>query len=407
VSYKVGIESFVMTPASRAVIEEIKGDRRLLRSEVAVHDGNLETAFAYFSQNHTPDLIIVEENGNDAALMDGLEKLAEVCAPNTRVIVIGTLNDIRLYRTLLQSGVSEYLVQPVTSKSIIDAIDAIYADPSRQTRARLVAFYGAKGGTGSSTVAHNTAWTIAQMGNQDVTVIDTDLAFGTAALAFNLEPKQTLADALSNPERLDASLIERFLVKYDNKLSLFASPATLRAFSHIETEALDKVLELSRSASDFLIIDMPHVWTPWVQQVLIEADEVVVTATPELACLRDAKSLNDFLSDKRGEDGKLKFVLNHVDPSKKTQLTAKDFQETIGIEPLQVLPSDTALFGQAANNGQMIGEVNKTHKAVEQFRQIAIAIGAHAPVQRSKNKGLGLPFDLGWLENLFKKKDGG
>ncbi|MBI4966979.1 MAG: AAA family ATPase [Rhodospirillales bacterium] len=405
-SYKIAIEAFVLTPATRATLESVRADRRLNRSRIELHDGGLPGAVAYFHQNHTPNLIIVEEESDEAAMMAQLEQLAEVCDPTTKVIVIGQLNDIRFYRTLINAGISEYLVAPVAADALLAAIDAIYADPGSQQKGKVLAFIGARGGVGSSTVAHNVAWAIAQLGDDDVAVLDLDLAFGTAALAFNLDPKQTIADALANPDRLDATLIERFMVKHDDRLMVLGAPANLRAFPAIEPEAVERILELVRPMANFIVLDLPHQWASWVQTLLIEADEMIITAVPDLAGLREAKNFYDSLAEKRGEGAKPRLILNRVDPSKKTQLTAGDFKETIGVEPLQAIAADPVLFGNAANNGQMIGEVNKTHKIVEQFRQLAIALGGRvAPGARKKAAGLdGLIAQIG---GLFAKKPSG
>ncbi len=405
-SYKIAIEAFVLSPAGQATLDGVRADRRLNRSRIEVRPGGLPAAVAYFQENHTPNLIVVEENSDEPTMMAQLEQLAEVCDPTTKVVVMGQLNDIRFYRTLISAGVSEYLVTPVAPEALLAAIDTIYADPARPQKGKVLAFIGARGGVGSSTIAHNTAFAITQLGDDDVAVLDLDLAFGTAALAFNLDAKQTIADALSNPERLDPTLLERFMLKHDDKLMVLGAPANLRAFPVIESEAIEKVIELARPMANFIVLDLPHQWESWVQTLLIEADEMIITAVPDLAGLREAKNFYDALSEKRGEGAKPRLVLNRVDPAKKTQLTAGDFKETVGVEPLQAIPYDPALFGTAANNGQMIAETNKTHKIVEQFRQLAIALGARtAPGARKKAGGLdGL---IASLSGLLAKKPSG
>ncbi|MBF0267457.1 MAG: pilus assembly protein CpaF [Alphaproteobacteria bacterium] len=408
-SYKITFEAFTLSAATKAAVEEACRDRRLSRSIVNILDGGLPAALTYYKSNHTPNLILVEEGSADSAMMDQLESLAEVCDPTTKVVVIGQVNDIRLYRTLISAGVSEYLITPVTSRQILETIDSIYSDPGAKQRGKVLAFFGVRGGVGSSTVAYNAAWAISRLGNDDVVVVDADMAFGTAALSFNQDPKQTLGDALSNPERLDASLIERFISRVDDRLGVLAAPAAVRGFTPIEPEAMEKVIELVRGQANFVILDLPHMWLPWVKDVLVQADEAILVAYPDLANLREAKNLSEYLSEQRGEGSKPKLVLNRVDPSRKTQLTAKDFQEATGIEPLQLIANDRVLFETAANNGQMAGDVNATHKAVESLKALATALGAHAAQGKARSApvvvgGLALPESVNRIWQALIKK---
>lgn len=408
-SYKITIEAFTLSSATKAAVEEAGRDRRLSRSQISIMEGGLTAALAYYSANHTPNLIIAEEDSDDATIMAQLEKLAEVCDPSTKVVVVGQVNDIRLYRTLIQAGVSEYLIAPISSRQILDTADTIYSEPGLKTRGKVLAFFGVRGGVGSSTVAYNTAWAISRFSSDDAVIIDTDIAFGTAALAFNQDPKQTLADALSNPDRLDASLIERFVQRIDDRLGVLAAPAVVRGFTPVEPQAMEKVIELVRGLANFIVLDLPHVWLPWVQECLVTADEAILVAYPDLANLREAKNLAELLGELRGDGSRPKLVLNRVDPSRKTQLTAKDFQEATGLVPLQLVANDRVLFETAANNGQMVGEVNATHKAVESLKALALALGAHVPQGKSRQAGAlgaqGLQENLNRIWQYLIKKD--
>jgi pilus assembly protein CpaE len=398
-SHKITLEAFVLSAATRAAIEEACRDRRLARSEAHILEGGLPAALPYYAANHTPNLIIVEENSDDAVMMGQLEKLAEVCDPKTKVIVIGQVNDIRLYRKLISAGVSEYMITPIASRQILDAVDTIYSDPGTRQRGKVLAFFGVRGGVGASTVAHNAAWAIARFSTDDVVVIDTDIAFGTASLAFNQDPKQTLGDALSNPERLDMGLVEKFISRVDDRLGVLAAPALVRGYTAVEFQALEKVIELARGLANFVVLDLPHLWLPWIKDVLVHADEAVLVAYPDLANLRETKNLAEYLGELRGEGSIPKLVLNRIDPARKTQLTAKDFQEATGLVPLQAIANDRVLFETAANNGQMAGEVNANHKAVESLKALALSLGAHLPQSKVRNasslSGVNLPEGFG------------
>ncbi|MBF0394369.1 MAG: AAA family ATPase [Alphaproteobacteria bacterium] len=386
--YKLAIEAFAATPEVRAVLERVREDRLLSKSKFTIVDGGLDTAPAYYADRQTPQLVIVEETSDDQAMLEHLAALAEVCVEGTRVVVIGQLNDIHVYRTLIQQGVSEYLVSPVSPREVVDAIASIFSDPSAPARGKVLAFYGARGGVGSSTIAQNVAWSLSRAIDDDVVLVDLDLAHGTAGLALNLDSKQTVGDILANPDRADQVLIERFLVRHDDHLQVLLSPADLGRMMTVEADALERVLELVRQLAPYVVLDLPHHWAGWIAHALVLADDVVVTALPDLANLRDCKNLWDGVAAKRGETAPTRLLLNRMDAYKKTQLSPKDFEETLGVAPFATLPFDPQLFGTAANNGQMLGEASKGHKVAESITQMAVQLTGRQQIAAKKNKSL-------------------
>jgi pilus assembly protein CpaE len=396
VIYRLTIDAFALTPEVAEVMKQVRDDRQLAKSRMTVHPGGLAAAIRHYGDNSTPQVVIVEEEDDDDAMLERIDQLAEVCEPGTRVMVIGNLNDIHLYRTLISRGVSEYLLRPVGAAQVFDALGGLFSDPLAAPKGRVIACWGARGGAGSSTLAQNLAWELGRLLQEGVIYADLDIAFGTSVLAFNIDAKQTVVDALSNPERLDEVLMDRCMVDYDDHLQVLAAPGDCRKPMVTTVEAIDRVLDLSVRMAGSVVLDVPHVWADWTDHLLSSVDEVVITATPDLASLRDAKAMIELLAARRGESAKPKLVVNRLDASKKTQLTAKDFEETLGVAPLVVFPFEPQVFGEAANNGQMIGEAAKGHRVAELFRQLAAALAGKAPSTRkaARTKGKSL---LDWL----------
>jgi Flp pilus assembly protein, ATPase CpaE len=399
VIYKLHIDAFYATPETQSALEQAREYRDLAKSRMNVLPGGLPGAVEYYSSNRNPQLILVEETSDDEAMMEHLAQLAEVCEPGTKVVVIGSVNDINVYRLLLGQGISEYLVPPVSPREIVDTVLAIFADPAQPPRGRMIAFYGARGGAGSSTLAHNVAWSLAKYLDEDVVLLDLDASFGTSSLAFNgIETKQAVVDVLSQPERIDVVLLERFLAKYDDRLQILPSAGDLRTVPNLDVEAVDKLLDFSRQMAAYVVVDVPHVWAPWVDYTLKMADELVLVSRPDLASLRDCKNLVDMVAAKRGDGNPTRVVLNCNDSYKRTQLSAKDFQETLNLEPAMVLPFDPNLFGAAANNGQMIGEANKTSKIADSIKQLAMLVsGKQTPPKKHASL-------MDWLRLDMKRK---
>lgn len=364
-------------------------DPRYRRSTASVELGGLEAARNFFLENPTPDVIVIETNGDRSAVLSEIDELSDVCDVNTKVIVVGHSNDVGLYRALVKKGVSDYMTAPITADGFREALNEVTIDDEAAALARVISFIGAKGGVGSSTLACNTAWCLGQMFSEDVALLDLDVSFGTAGLAFNLESQQDIKSALAERQRLDDVLLDKVMPKYDDHLTLFTAPASLDIDPEIEVESFESLLNLVRQRSTFVVLDLPHTWSPWVRDILLSSNEIVISATLDLACLRDVKNLVERLRSWRGETGGVRVVLNKVGQGRRTELSAKDFQGAIGGEPDLTLPFDPALFGAAANNGQMIGETHKKHKVVEGFRALALAVSGRAAPVRERRR---LPF---------------
>jgi pilus assembly protein CpaE len=369
-------------------------DRRLARAHFTSHEGGLAQAIEKYHDEPTPDLIIVESGMRGKSLFDQLDELANVCDPTTKVIIVGAANDIALYRELMRRGVSEYLVPPLSEIQVIRSISELYADPEAPFYGKAIAFIGAKGGVGSSTIAHNLAWCVSESLSVDTTIVDLDLPFGTASLDFNQEASQGVAEALTHPERVDDVLLDRLVTRCTERLTLFTAPASLDREWELDPEACETVFEAVRKSVPVMALDLPHQWNSWVHRALLSSDEVVITATPDLASLRNAKNMFDLLKASRPNDAPPRVVLNQVGMPKRPEIPVKDFAEALGVEPALVLPFDAHLFGNAANNGQMIGETSEGAKVVEGMNALAALVtGRSAPPAKSASL----------IDKLFKR----
>jgi pilus assembly protein CpaE len=296
---RISIQAFCESPELAAAIEAAASDRRMSRAHVKVHTGGIAAAAEFYQEAATPNLIIVESKLPRDRLDAELNRLAEVCDAGTKVVVIGHINDVELYRDLTRRGVSEYLVVPVDLLRIIKTVGELYVDRAAKPLGRTIAFVGGKGGVGSSMVAHNVAWAIARNFHNDVVVADLDLAFGTAGLDFNQDPTQGIAEAIYAPERLDDVFLDRLLARCSDHLSLLAAPATLDRTYDFEEGAFAQVIDVAQIGVPAVILDLPHAWNGWTKKTLLAADEVVLTVEPDLANLRIAKNLVDLLRQAR------------------------------------------------------------------------------------------------------------
>ncbi|TIQ91366.1 MAG: CtpF protein, partial [Mesorhizobium sp.] len=282
----------------------------------------------------------------------------------SKVVVIGHYNDVGLYRELIRSGISEYVIAPVSMADIVSVISTIFVDPEAEPIGRSIAFIGAKGGVGSSTIAHNVAWAMSSLFKSEVVVADLDLAFGTANINFDQDPAQGIAEAVFSPERLDEVYLDRLLAQCAQHLSLLAAPSTLERVYDFDPDAFTQLIDTAQRSVPLLVLDVPHVWTGWTKNILVKADDIVITATPELANLRNTKNLVDMFKRLRPNDPPPKLIINQAGVPKRPEISSSDFADSLGLSPMSVIAFEPLLFGNAANNGRMLGEMDAKNPVV-------------------------------------------
>src|ERR1700726_2214498 len=367
---RVSVQAFCVTDATAGAVKSAGEDRRLGKAHLTTKMGGITAAIEAYSAMPTPNVIILEsEAGID--ILAGLDQLATVCDPGTRVVVIGSEDDEAPYRELVRRGVNDYIVGPVETLDVVRAICGLFSASEAVATGRVIAVVGAKGGVGASTVAHNVAWMIARDLTLDSVVIDLDLAFGTASLDYNQDPLQGIANAVFQPDRPDTALVERLLAKCTDRLSLLAAPATLDRVYDFGAEAFDAIFDTLRMTSPCIVLDIPHQWSGWTRRALISADDILIVAEPDLANLRNTKNMLNVLKASRPNDRTPLYCLNQVGVPKRPEINAAEFTKAIEGPPIAAIPFEPQIFGSAANNGQMIGEISANHRTTEMFLQIA------------------------------------
>jgi pilus assembly protein CpaE len=382
---RIAVQAFCESAETAAIVEQAASDRRMAKAHVKVQMGGLAAAVEFYSSAPTPNLVVVETSDDREKVVGYIDRLAEVCDPGSKVIVVGRINDVILYRELSRRGVSEYMVLPFDVHDLIREIGEIYFNPDAVPLGRTVAFIGAKGGCGASTIAHNVAWAISRGVETDVVITDLDFAWGTAGLDFNLDPAQGVADALLSPDRLDDVYLDRLLAKCTDRLSLLAAPASLDRTFDLDELQIEPILDVARGVVPVVILDLPHLWTGWVRRTLKSVDEAVIVASPDLASLRNAKNLIDFMKQSRPNDAPPRLVLNMVGVPKRPEIKAEEFAKAVDVPIQAAIPFEPLLFGTAANNGQMIAECDAKSPIGETFRSIGNAVTGRTEVKKTKS----------------------
>jgi pilus assembly protein CpaE len=367
---RVSVQAFCETVETAAAVQSAGEDRRLGKAHLKIQMGGMAAAIEAYRTAPTPNVIILETEGR-GDILAGLDQLATVCDSGTRVVVIGRVNDVTLYRELVRRGVSDYVIAPVNALDVVRSVCGLFSAPEAKAVGRIIAIVGAKGGVGASTIAHNVAWAIARDLALDSVVADLDLAFGTAGLDYNQDPPQGIADAVFSPDRVDTAFIDRLLSKCTDHLSLLAAPATLERVYDFGAEAFDSIFDTLRTTMPCIVLDVPHQWSGWTRRALVGADDILIVAAPDLANLRNTKNMFDLLKASRPNDRTPLYCLNQVGVPKRPEINSSEFAKAIESPPIAAIPFDPQMFGSAANNGQMIAEISASHRTTEMFLQIA------------------------------------
>lgn len=396
---RVSVQAFCETVETAAAIQGASEDRRMAKAHMRIQMGGLTAAIEAYQSAPTPNVIILESDDRGEEIIAGLDQLANYCDAGTRVVIVGRMNDVTLYRELVRRGISDYLISPIDTLQVVRSVCGLFSAPDAKPVGRIVAVVGAKGGVGASTIAHNIAFSLARDQMLDAVVTDLDLAFGTAGLDFNQDPPQGIAEAVFSPDRIDTAFVDRLLAKCTDHLSLLAAPATLDRVYDFGADAFDSIFDSLRATVPCVVLDVPHQWTGWSKQTLIGADEILIVAAPDLANLRNAKNIYDLLKASRPNDHLPRYCLNQVGVPKRPEIKAADFAKALEDEPVATIPFEPQLFGAAANNGQMIAEISAGHRTAETFRQLAQLLTGRVETKKQRS-GLLAPL----MDKLLRRK---
>lgn len=385
---QVAIEIFCEAQEFASSSQMAAADRRMSRANVSIRMGGAQAAIDSYQTEATPDVVIVEVGGPPAIILKQLDALAAVCLAGTRVIVVGHANDVLLYRELMRKGVSDYLIAPVEVLTLVKAVSDAFNAPDTTPVGRTVAVMGCKGGVGASTIAHNLAWTASKGLGIGTVLADFDIAFGTVGLNFNQDPPVSIADAIVAGDNLDAAIVEGLLTKCrgNDNMHIVTAPAVLDVLGDMPENTADRIIEILCSVAPVVILDLPHIWSAWSRRALIAADEVVLVATPDLANLRNAKSIVEILRPLRSNDSIPKLVLNKMGVPKHQDIASKEFIKPLEVDLIESISFDAEVFHTASAKGQMIAEVQLSSRINEKFSKIATSVTGREEAKKTRKK---------------------
>ena len=295
--------------------------------DATIKSGGISKAIQLLSVERSPENIIVDISGTDMPA-SRVHDLAQVCEPGVTVVAIGDRNDIGLYRDLVQAGVSDYIVKPATPQLLAKALCPqpiiVAGNTISRKLGKVVAFVGARGGVGSTTLAISLASHLAERHKRRTLLLDLDLHTGDCALALNVRPTPGLREALANPLRIDNVFLERVMAVYSERLFLLSAEEPFGSDLEVSAEAIETLVGSLRTQFHYIIVDVPrHYGAPYRRSIDIADIRVIVTDLT-LRSVRDTVRLQAILGEsnaihrnilvvnRNGEVGRCAMTLNEM-----------------------------------------------------------------------------------------------
>ncbi|MFN7026923.1 MAG: hypothetical protein ACK4QP_20875 [Pseudorhizobium sp.] len=374
--------------------------------------GGLRNAVQSLSVSASPNILMVDLSESGDPLND-INALAEVCEPGTVVVAIGQVNDVRLYRDLIASGIHDYLLKPLSASQLRDSLtqaQAVFSapksnDPDAIKRHISTAVVGTRGGVGASTLATSLAWLFSADHKLPTALLDLDVHFGTGALALDLEPGRGLTDAIDNPSRIDGLFIERAMIRANDNLAILSAEAPINAPLMTDGSAFVQLEEEFRHAFEMTVIDLPRNMLINFPHLLADVNVVVLATEMTLASARDTIRILSWLKTNASHAQPL-IIANKVQPGV-AEISKADFEASIERKIDFTVPYDQKAAANAAKLGQTFADANRGSKASGAIRQLAERIIGTSDDEattddKAEKKSLLGGFDF---KSLLAKKD--
>jgi pilus assembly protein CpaE len=340
--------------------------------QAKVRAGDLVAARKALDPSAPPQLMLLDISGNSDPI-PALEELIQLCPRSTRVLVIGSVNDVSLYRALTGLGVADYLVKPVSGETLHDAITAAIETGggdgvARKTRS--TAFLGARGGIGTTTVAAATAWYFVHEFHQRAAIVDLDLHFGTLALSIDLEPGRGLREALEHPERIDGLLLASAMASGSDRLKVLAGEESLDETVHFHPAAIEPLFQALAQDFDQLVVDLPRALDDGTRHLVGHVDQLILVTDLSLAGLRDTLRLVD-LAKRLGCVANPLVVASQVGAAHRGEITQREFERGLGQDLDHLVSFDPKVATIMARQGKALPDAARASKPAEELLALA------------------------------------
>lgn len=341
--------AFVNDPVSEQVIWNVIKEMNMAYAEAKM--GSIADALEFLKENRSPKVLIVDVSNSELPLGD-VEKIKEFSAPNISIIVIGSRNEVGLFRDLKAAGVVDYIVKPLGNILLRKAIEqAIGVKNEVQKEGKLIHVVSATGGAGATTVVANIGWLLANRRFKRTLVMDLDFLYGTTNLLLDVKTENAYLDILESPDKIDDYFTETILRKCTQRLYYLGGLCDLVRGVRVDVDAFEALMTILKKQFNYILVDAQRDQNEINKISMRKADCFIIMVEMTMASAQNTVRLLEFLLAKHGNK-KIIIINNKNGLSSAGAITKESFEEVIGRKIDYVMPLDETITLAAANIGQ-------------------------------------------------------
>jgi pilus assembly protein CpaE len=374
----------------QATLDRVQGViRELQLDDELSFEATLDAALRRIHDGNHPRVLVMDLSESPAPISE-LSAARAVGGPDLKILALGTVNDVGLYRDMIAAGATDYLVKPPGREQLT----AIFEKNSgggggAGGLGQVIAFLGSRGGVGTTTAAVSFAWVLAEDRKERTALVDLDLHFGTVALKLDTDPGNGLCEALEQPSRIDSLFIERAMIKVTDNLRILAAEAAIAEALIVDTGAIDVLLYELRRKFAWVVVDLPRVVTPIHRVVLSAAGRAVLLCERSLAGLRDTIRLQTLLREQAPQTRLM--LIDSGSHGDRAMVGKSEFEKAIGKTFDGTLSYDPKAAGAAANAGQPLPQAAPRSNYTKEVQQLIVNFAGASEVKK-RRFAIGLPW---------------
>lgn len=381
---KADREGIVTILQDQATLDRIQGITRELQldDELSI-EPTLDAALGRIREGVQPRILIIDLSESTAPIAE-ISAGRAVGGPDLKILALGTVNDVTLFRDLLAAGANDYLVKPPSREALAAALE------KRSTAngggagglGQVIAFFGSRGGVGTTTTAVGCAWLFAEQHKERTALIDLDLHYGTVALYLDTDPGSGLCEALEQPSRIDSLFVERAMVKASDTLRVLAAEASIAEALMVDAGAIDVLLYELRRKFAWVVVDMPRMVTPTQRVVLSAASRVIIVCERTLSGLRDTIRLQTLIRE-HAPQTRLMLVESGA-TGDRAMVSKGEFEKAVGKSLDASISFDPKAAGAASSSGQPLPAAAPRSTVTKELQQLVSTMAG--PVEAPKRR---------------------
>lgn len=342
----------------REVAKKLSSDWRFARITFDINEGTIESAIEKYQHTPSPELVIVETHTIEDGFTGRLEILAGNCSDNTSAVVVGPVNDVYLYRKLIDMGVSDYLVRPVSAEVLGDVISKTLIEKFGTPDSRMMAVVGAKGGVGASTIAEEIARTMSGRLDQKTIIVDAAGGWSYLSVAMGTEPLTSFTEASRLAASTDEAAFKRMIHNVSDKLSVLATGSEPLLDDYSSSENFEMIINKLMMIYPVVVVDLSGASAHIKKMVISRAHDTLVVSTPSLSSLRAARTLMQEVKNFRGDSGEnIQLVLNKIGEIQGIEVSKADIEKAMDRKAALAIAYDGKIFAAAETQGKAMAEV--------------------------------------------------